>query len=134
MYRSQSAGKTVIHTYTVSRDDTLFLFFSDYGDGLTSHRMVTKQVSFYEEVTRIPLIVLGPGVAGANRVVARPLVSLLDLVPTLCDWAGLETPGGLAGYSLRPWLEGRDSLKYPNHEGTTVPEWTDQQERVRHVG
>jgi len=90
------------------RDDTLVLFFADHGDGLTSHRMVTKQVSFYEEVTRVPLIVSGPGVAGANRVVARPLVSLLDLVPTLCDWAGLETPGGLAGYSLRPWLEGRD--------------------------
>lgn len=27
-----------------------------------SHRMVTKQVSFYEEMTNVPFIIAGPGI------------------------------------------------------------------------
>ncbi len=89
------------------RDNTLIVFYADHGDGMASHRMATKQVSFYEEVSRIPLVFCGPGVAGANRLIERPLVSLLDLLPTLCDVAGVRTPHGLWGRSLRPWLAGQ---------------------------
>ncbi len=90
------------------RDRTRVVFYSDHGDGLASHRLVTKQVSFAEEATRVPLIVRGPGVVDDGRLIQRPLVSLLDLLPTLCDWAGIPPPEGLWGMSLQPWLEGRD--------------------------
>jgi len=88
-------------------ENTLVLFFSDHGDSITSHRMVTKQVSFYEETTRVPFIASGPGVEGAGRV-EQPLVSLVDLFPTLCDYAGVEAPEGLHGRSLVPWLRGEE--------------------------
>lgn len=90
------------------RDNTLVIFYADHGDGIASHRMVTKQVSFYEEVARVPLVVSGPGVVGDNRLIKQPLVSLLDLLPTLCDYAGVDTPAGAWGRSLCPWLAGRD--------------------------
>lgn len=68
--------------------------------------MATKQVSFYEETTRVPLIVSGPGVAGGDRIIEKPLVSLLDLLPTLCEYAGIKAPADFWGLSLRPWLAG----------------------------
>ncbi|MFH1069531.1 MAG: sulfatase-like hydrolase/transferase [Candidatus Glassbacteria bacterium] len=88
--------------------NALIIFFSDHGDGMASHRMVTKQVSFYEETTRIPLIFSGTGLAGYGRMLLEPLTSLVDLLPTLCDFAGLEAPRDLPGMSLTPWLRGEN--------------------------
>ncbi len=102
------------------RDDTLIIFYADHGDGMASHRMATKQVSFYEEVTRVPLIVSGPGVRGGGRLIGEPLVSLLDLLPTLCDVAALKAPEGLWGKSLRPLLEGRSNA---SPHDCVVGEW-----------
>jgi choline-sulfatase len=92
-------------------EDTLIVFMSDHGDGMAVHRMVTKQVSMYDNTTRIPLAFAGPGVRGRDRVDENALVSNLDLLPTLCDYAGLDAPIGLWGKSLLPWLQG-------THEGS----------------
>ncbi len=86
--------------------DTLIVVLADHGDGMAAHRMVTKAVSLYEETTRIPLIFSGPGVAGGDRLIEQPLVSTVDLLPTLCDYAGIATPSGLPGRSLMPWIRG----------------------------
>ncbi len=101
------------------RDNTLIVFYADHGDGMASHRMATKQVSFYEETLRIPLIFAGPGVSGGGRLVEQPLVSLMDLLPTLCDCAGIAAPGERWGMSLRPWLEGKN----PGAREFLVSEW-----------
>jgi choline-sulfatase len=86
------------------RADTLVVFTADHGDGMAGHGMVTKQVSFYDETTRVPLIVAGPGVARTGAVEQSALISLLDLLPTLCGCAGIRSPEGLWGRSLEPWL------------------------------
>ena len=39
------------------------------------------------------------------------IVSSLDLMPTILDYAGIETPAGLRGYSLRSLLEGTGSIE-----------------------
>lgn len=93
--------------------DTLLVFFADHGDGMAAHRMVTKQVSFYEEVTRVPLLMAGPGVE-RGIVCEEPLASLLDLLPTLCDAAGRGAPAGLWGRSLLPWARGGQRLGSPH--------------------
>jgi choline-sulfatase len=92
--------------------NTLIVFAADHGDGIAAHRMVTKQVSFIEETTHVPFMVAGPPeLVSGDRDVA-PLTSLLDLMPTLCDVAGVEAlaatgePAVMRGRSLRPWLEG----------------------------
>lgn len=87
-----------------------------------AHRLVTKHTSFYEETTRVPFIFTGPGISGEN-IEHPPLVSLCDLVPTLCDYAGLAAPQGLYGRSLMPWLQGETPSSVREH---VVSEWVSE--------
>ena len=96
-------------------DNTLVVFSSDHGDGLGAHHASGKEC-FYEEAMRIPVIVsfkgrTRPGAADEMHLVSNGL----DLLPTLCDYAGVAPPPGLRGLCLRPLAEGRD-----------VPAWRDQ--------
>ena len=93
-------------------EDTLIVFSSDHGDGHGAHRW-NQKTAFYEECIRIPLIVSLKGVTRPGRVNRSHLVSLgLDLIPTICDFAGLEPPAGLDGRSLRDLAEGRESASW----------------------
>ncbi len=86
--------------------NTLVIFTSDHGDMDAAHRLEHKSM-FYEEACRIPLIIRPPGGIRPARVDDGHLASNgLDLLPTLCDWAGVTVPGGLSGRSLRPLVEG----------------------------
>jgi choline-sulfatase len=85
--------------------NTLVVVMADHGDSQASHGLVTKQVHFYEETTRVPFIFSGPGIRPGARPAALPLVSLLDLMPTLCECAGLPIPEGTEGISLVPALK-----------------------------
>ena len=86
--------------------NTAVLFTSDHGDMLGERRMVQKRC-FYEWSVRVPLVVGLPGGVGAGTTVAEP-VSLLDVLPTLLDLAGLPADERLPldGASLAPLLEG----------------------------
>jgi arylsulfatase A-like enzyme len=82
--------------------NTLVIFTSDHGYHMGEKEYLFKY-SPWEESVRVPLVVSGPGVA-ANRECSTP-VSLVDLYPTLTDYAGLAAPHMLDGFSLRPLLE-----------------------------
>ena len=105
---------------TPEANNTIVVFLADHGDSMAAHRMVTKQVSFYEETTRIPLIFAGMGMAGRGTLLKEPLVSSVDLLPTLCDLAGLRIPGRLPGRSLAGWLRGEDNARTSEY---VVSEW-----------
>jgi arylsulfatase A-like enzyme len=79
------------------------VFSSDHGDLSGAHGLPYKGPAMYEELIRVPLVVTWPG----RIVPARSdvLVSLIDLLPTLCDLTGVRAPGGADGVSLRPILE-----------------------------
>jgi len=88
-------------------ENTVVIFSSDHGDMDASHRMEHK-TALYEEAARIPLIVMHKGNAPAGQVDETHLVSNgLDLLPTLCDYAGVSPPAGLRGRSVRALVEGR---------------------------
>lgn len=99
-------------------ENTLIVFFSDHGDNMTSRMSVTKQVTLYEEVTRVPLIFSGKGVVGRHRT-ASGLCSILDVYPTLCSLAGIDIPAGLDGMDISQVLEGKN---LPEREYVTS-EW-----------
>ena len=65
--------------------------------------MPFKGPAMYEELIRIPLIVSAPG--RVEPAVCDALVNQIDLLPTLCDLAGVPSPAGVDGRSLRPLLE-----------------------------
>lgn len=82
-------------------DSTLCLFLIDngYANGLVS------KGSPAEKGVRTPLVFTWPGhIAAGKRLDA--LVSTVDVYPTLLDYAGVATPPGVAGVSLRRLLEG----------------------------
>ena len=92
--------------------NTLVVLTSDHGDMDSAHRLEHKTV-LYEESVRIPMIVSWPGRTAASRIDREHLVSNgLDLLPTLCDYAGIRTPRGLEGRSLRPLAEGRPPARW----------------------
>jgi len=85
-------------------DDMLIVFTSDHGEGAAGHQWVVK-LMLYEEPVTVPLIVSRKGVTPAGVVDKRHLVSGLDVLPTICDYAGIGWPRHVAGYSLRPLIE-----------------------------
>jgi len=89
-------------------DNTLVVFTSDHGDMDSAHKMEHKSV-LYEEAVRVPFIMSYKGSIPAGVVDETHLVSNgLDLLPTVCDYAGIKTPEVLSGRSLRPLAEGKD--------------------------
>ncbi|MCC7203848.1 MAG: sulfatase-like hydrolase/transferase [Phycisphaeraceae bacterium] len=95
-------------------DDTLVLFTGDHGDMLGAHGMVYKSTrGFYEETTKVPLLIRHPRRIPAGRRITTP-VSLLDLAPTLLDYADVPAPATAQGLSLRPLIEARtDASSHP---------------------
>lgn len=81
-------------------EDTVVVFSADHGDQAGAHRWNQKWVLHAESV-EVPLIVAAPD--GRRGATSDALVSVgLDLLPTLCDYAGIVPPQGIEGRSLRP--------------------------------
>jgi len=81
---------------------------SDHGEQVAAHHLVGKLV-FYEEAARVPLLVSWKGVIRPGEVNRNELVSGVDVLPTLCDYAMVPVPEGLAGRSVRPLIERRQT-------------------------
>lgn len=80
-------------------DKTIFVVTSDHGESFGEHQFVGHAQSLYQPELHIPLLVRYPGQRSGHRVNA--LVSLVDLMPTILEAAGLAVPAGLHGRSLR---------------------------------
>lgn len=83
--------------------NTIIVLFSDHGWHLGEKARWRKH-TLWSESTRVPLIVVAPGVTEPGTRSAVP-VSLMDIYPTLSELAGLEVPGHIEGLSLLPLLE-----------------------------
>jgi len=80
-------------------ENTILIFVSDNGYHLGSHGLGNK-ITMHEESVRVPMFVVGPGVARGKR--SQALVSSVDLFPTLLALAGTKIPDGTMGHSLTP--------------------------------
>ena len=82
------------------RTSTVIVVWSDHGYHLGEKNHWEKFV-LWEKSTRVPLVIVAPGVTRPGTVVESP-VSLLDLYPTLSELAGLPPDPDLEGRSLVP--------------------------------
>lgn len=79
-------------------DDAIILFTADHGETMMEFkRWFAHGYHVYEPIIRVPLAIRATGLA-AERI-ATP-VSLVGVLPTILDLAGLEIPAGLDGESL----------------------------------
>ncbi len=96
-YVDAQIGRLLAHI----SEDTVVVLWSDHGWHLGEHSAWGKMTNF-EIATRVPLIVAHPKYAAGRT---NNLSELVDLYPTLCDFAGIEKPAHLQGESLLPSLE-----------------------------
>lgn len=112
---------------TTAGKNTIIVFVADHGDGIASHRMVTKQISFYDEMTNVPFIFAGPGIKKQKKHITQLVSPTIDLLPTLCDLAGISIPEGKPGISFAPTLKGKKQTKEHPY---VVSEWDSEYDDV----
>ncbi|MCA9242791.1 MAG: sulfatase [Phycisphaerales bacterium] len=114
-------------------DDTIIVVTADHGEQFLEHGHLGHHYSLFDEETRVPMIVWGPGVVPVASPGAQ--VTLMDVAPTVLDLLGLPPMPNVFGRSLR-WLW-EDGSKGVDDERATVlvlhagkldangkPEWT----------
>lgn len=94
---------------------TLVVVTSDHGEGFGEHVEVGHGFLAYEEVLRVPLILA----AAEGRLAAKTVedrVRLVDLMPTLLELFGIESPAGVQGESFADLILEPDASALPPRE------------------
>ncbi len=89
-------------------ENTIIIFTSDHGEGGASHKWAAK-LSLYEESLKVPFIICRFNHEAQAVENNTHLVSGLDILPTMMDYAGIEIPEGLQGKSLKTIIENPDT-------------------------
>jgi arylsulfatase A-like enzyme len=93
-------------------DDALIVVTSDHGEEFWENGRFGHRAGLRDEVLRVPLIVWGPGLVPAGRVIEDE-VAIYDVLPTLIDYAGLPEEPDVYGRSLRPLIDGKPAPPRP---------------------
>ncbi|HEY3513845.1 sulfatase-like hydrolase/transferase [Kribbella sp. NPDC051137] len=84
----------------------LTVVLADHGDYVGEYGLQRKGAGLSEFLMRIPLIVSGEGIATQQR--DEP-VSIVDVLPTICEAVGQPIPDGVQGRSLLPLAHGAEA-------------------------
>jgi len=127
-FMDEQVGKVIgaLESHPSLNNNTMIVFTSDHGWQMGEKNYLFKN-SPWEESAHIPLLIR-PAIGPANDKVANTTVeqpvSLIDIFPTLVDYANLKGDhrtnnkgGKLGGFSLRPLIEGKKS------EDPTTKNW-----------
>ena len=129
---------------------TLFVIVSDHGEGLNDHAPVEDSAGhgrlLYESQVLVPVILYATdGSLPRGKVVTTPS-RLLDVMPTLLDYLGLDAPPGVAGTSMMAAVDGLEPSRLSEHfvaetelRSSNVvaiygPRWEYVEHRAPHVG
>jgi len=94
--------------------NTIVVFTSDHGYHMGEHGHWQK-TTLFENATRVPLIMAGPGIALGHE--ASSIAEMVDLYPTLADLASIAAPKFTSGISLKDGLA--DPAKTPRKSALT---------------
>jgi iduronate 2-sulfatase len=84
-------------------DKTLIVYTTDHGDHAFDHGLIQKH-ALYEGPTHVPLVVSHPSLPqGGER---DYITNLVDVLPTMLDFAGLPIPDTVEGESRMPVVSG----------------------------
>lgn len=109
-------------------DDTIVVVTSDHGESFEHDYFFNHRAGLWDSVLRVPWLIRGPGVA-PGTVVDIP-VSLIDLVPTVTELAGLPGDRRVQGLSRVGLLRGESGSPRP-HCALTDPWMPEPQFAVR---
>jgi arylsulfatase A-like enzyme len=78
-------------------EETYVIFSGDHGDLMGEHGLMLKHFVHFDAVTRVPLIIKGPGI---EPEVDKRLVSSVDIAPTVIELAAAQKYRGIQGKDL----------------------------------
>jgi arylsulfatase A-like enzyme len=84
--------------------DTVLVISADHGEAFGEHGMYKHAFELWEVLTRVPLMIAGPGIQ-PRRIEQRR--SHIDLAPTILELMGAPVPDTFQGKSLVPELRGQ---------------------------
>ncbi len=84
-------------------DHTIVVLTATGGLALGEHQLFGDGPFFYDTLARVPLVIRAPGQKPGAPV--DRLCSLVDIAPTMLDFAGLTVPVSMEGQSLRPVMQ-----------------------------
>jgi arylsulfatase A-like enzyme len=90
-------------------ENTLIIFTSDHGEMMGELGKFGKG-NFSEPVIRVPLVVKEPQSKQRGQTIST-LTELIDLAPTMLDYADVTAPSTIQGNSLMPLLKNNDYHK-----------------------
>jgi glucan phosphoethanolaminetransferase (alkaline phosphatase superfamily) len=79
-------------------NNTLVLLVGDHGFPVGQHGVTSNEVSYYNELFRVPFLVLGPRVTPFRN--GRVAYSQLDIPPALLEWLGITASHAFSGVSI----------------------------------
>ncbi len=88
-------------------ESTLVVVTSDHGEMGGDHWLLEK-LGYWDESYHVPLIVVDPRSSadpGRGRVV-EAVTESVDVLPTICEFMGVEVPPGVDGWSLTAFTSG----------------------------
>lgn len=102
-YADAQVGKVMSKLKELNIDDnTIVVLWGDHGWHLGDHGLWCKHSNF-EQATKVPFIISAPGFETGAR--AATMTEMVDIFPTLAEYAGLAIPKKLEGESLIPVLK-----------------------------
>lgn len=99
-------------------DKTMIIFTSDHGEYLGDHGRIQKGMPGHDCITRVPLIISSP--QQFSPALREQLTESVDIVPTILDYCGIQTPNYIQGTSLKKVIENNDS-----HKSEVITEYFD---------
>jgi len=93
-------------------DDTVIFLTADHGESFLEHRSWTHGSGLYEELTRVPLVLVLPGEKHKGQRVTAP-VHTTDIYPSVLEMLEIEIPSQVQGRSLFEAIEGKADPKRP---------------------
>lgn len=129
-YVDRQLGRFLARLGGLALGPTYLVFTSDHGEDFRDHWDVDRASShtdprrqwndvlgighghnLHQAVTHVPLLITGPGIPAGLRL--EQTVSLVDVLPTLCELSGIVPPPDLQGRSLVTLLAGHPDSPRP---------------------
>ncbi len=83
--------------------NTMVAFLADHGEGLLQHSEPTHSLRIFDSTMRVPWVLRVPGRPGGRRI--SDLVSVIDVLPTILELLGIESPAEVQGISVAARLD-----------------------------
>jgi arylsulfatase A-like enzyme len=87
-------------------ENTVFIYTSDHGDMIGSQGQERKMKPWDESI-RVPFVIRCPEQVGKGFTIEKP-INMVDLMPTLLGFAGIDIPDSVEGRDLSPLLKGHE--------------------------